>query len=67
MTHKRLLLALLAGALFAVGLVLFGIGWGLAGYRPGPALASVLTGGLDALAFVAALAAGMWAAVRLTS
>ncbi len=46
------------------GAALFGIGWGLAGYCPGPALASVLTGGLDALVFVAALAAGMWAAVR---
>ena len=50
-----------------LGAALFGIGWGLAGYCPGPALASVLTGGLDALVFVAALAAGMWAAVRLTS
>lgn len=50
-----------------LGAALFGIGWGLAGYCPGPALASVLTGGLDALVFVATLAAGMWAAVRLTS
>lgn len=60
-TRKDIDARLLAGA------ALFGIGWGLAGYCPGPALASVLTGGLDALVFVAALAAGMWAAVRLTS
>ena len=50
-----------------LGAALFGVGWGLAGYCPGPALASVLTGGLDALVFVASLAVGMWAAVRFTS
>jgi uncharacterized membrane protein YedE/YeeE len=44
------------------GGALFGIGWGLAGYCPGPALASVLMGGLDALAFVLAMLAGMAAA-----
>ena len=60
-TRKDIDARLLAGA------ALFGIGWGLAGYCPGPALASVLTGGLDALVFVAALAAGMWAAVRFSS
>ncbi len=43
---------LLAGAL------LFGIGWGLAGYCPGPALASLTTLRADALAFVAAMVAG---------
>lgn len=42
-----------------VGGVLFGAGWGLAGYCPGPALASVLTGGLDALVFTSAMLAGM--------
>ncbi|MDD0839001.1 YeeE/YedE family protein [Curvibacter sp. HBC61] len=46
------------------GAALFGVGWGLAGYCPGPALASLLTGGLDALAFVAALVAGMAVARR---
>jgi uncharacterized protein len=44
-----------------LGAVMFGVGWGLAGYCPGPALASVLTGGLDAASFVAALILGMWA------
>jgi uncharacterized protein len=47
-----------------VGGVLFGIGWGLAGYCPGPALASLLVGGVDALAFCAAMVAGMWAAKK---
>ena len=41
------------------GGVLFGIGWGLAGYCPGPALAALLTGGLKPLVFVIALLAGM--------
>lgn len=47
-----------------IGAVLFGIGWGLAGYCPGPALASVITGGLDALAFVVAMLVGMWVAKK---
>ena len=47
-----------------VGGALFGIGWGLAGYCPGPALASVLTGGLDVVFFVLAMITGMWAAKR---
>jgi uncharacterized protein len=48
-----------------VGAALFGIGWGLVGYCPGPALASLLYGGVDVAVFVAALALGMWAARRL--
>lgn len=47
-----------------VGGAMFGIGWGLAGYCPGPALASVLTGGTDILFFVAAMVVGIWAAKR---
>ncbi len=45
-----------------IGAVLFGAGWGLAGYCPGPAFASLLTGGADVLVFVAAMAVGMIAA-----
>lgn len=48
-----------------LGAALFGIGWGLAGYCPGPALASLLTGGLDAPLFVAAMLAGMALALTL--
>ena len=51
-------------ARLVLGAVLFGIGWGLAGYCPGPALASLLTGGQDAIVFIASLAVGMWAARR---
>ncbi len=46
------------------GAALFGIGWGLAGYCPGPALASLLVGGVDVLVFCAAMLAGMWAAKK---
>ena len=47
-----------------LGGAMFGIGWGLAGYCPGPALASVLTGGSDILYFVGAMGVGMWGAKR---
>ena len=43
------------------GAVIFGIGWGLAGYCPGPALASLAAASTDAIAFVAAMAVGMLA------
>lgn len=42
-----------------VGATLFGIGWGLAGYCPGPALASVATGLMQPLIFVLAMLVGM--------
>jgi uncharacterized membrane protein YedE/YeeE len=42
-----------------LGSVTFGIGWGLAGYCPGPALASLAGGGGGPLIFVAAMLAGM--------
>ena len=47
------------------GSLLFGVGWGLAGYCPGPAMASVISGGIDALVFVAALLVGLLIAKRL--
>jgi uncharacterized membrane protein YedE/YeeE len=37
----------------------FGAGWGLAGYCPGPALASLASGGSKPLIFSAAMIAGM--------
>lgn len=40
------------------GAALFGIGWGLAGYCPGPALAGLLSGSSEPLVFLAALLAG---------
>lgn len=39
------------------GSALFGIGWGIAGYCPGPALANLAQGG-EAIAFVIAMLAG---------
>lgn len=41
------------------GSALFGAGWGLAGYCPGPALASTLIVGTPILVFLAAMLAGM--------
>lgn len=41
------------------GAVIFGIGWGVAGLCPGPALASLTLSPLDAIPFVAAMVAGM--------
>lgn len=42
-----------------LGGLTFGAGWGLAGYCPGPALASLASGGSKPLIFVAAMLAGM--------
>lgn len=42
-----------------LGAAVFGIGWGLAGYCPGPALVSVGSGADTALVFVGAATAGM--------
>ena len=41
------------------GAALFGIGWGLVGLCPGPALTALSFGGWPALLFVAAMIAGM--------
>ena len=40
------------------GAALFGIGWGLAGYCPGPAIASLGFGNAEALWFLPAMVAG---------
>lgn len=42
-----------------LGGLVFGAGWGLAGYCPGPALVSLVIGGSKPLIFVAAMTAGM--------
>lgn len=42
-----------------LGAVLFGAGWGIAGFCPGPAVASVFTGGGDVWLFVVSMLAGM--------
>lgn len=45
------------GRLVAGGL-LFGVGWGIGGFCPGPALAALATGQMDVVAFVVAMFAG---------
>ena len=42
-----------------IGSALFGIGWGLAGYCPGPALVGITAGMTSAIIFSAAMLAGM--------
>lgn len=42
-----------------LGAMLFGAGWGLAGYCPGPVIVSLATGQSSALLFAAAMVVGM--------
>lgn len=42
------------------GSLLFGIGWALAGFCPGPAIAAAGAGFKPAILFLAAMLAGMW-------
>ncbi|QDG94607.1 YeeE/YedE family protein (plasmid) [Rhizobium sp. NIBRBAC000502774] len=41
------------------GSAIFGIGWGLAGFCPGPAVSALATGSPSVILFVAAMAVGM--------
>ncbi len=41
------------------GAAIFGTGWGIAGFCPGPALTSAAAGSFPAIVFVAAMTAGM--------
>jgi uncharacterized membrane protein YedE/YeeE len=42
-----------------MGAAIFGVGWGLAGYCPGPAVVSLASGRAAVMMFVAAMAVGM--------
>ena len=42
------------------GAALFGVGWGLAGLCPGPAISSLATSTIPALIFIASMAAGVF-------
>ena len=53
---SRVDVKLLAGA------AIFGVGWGLGGYCPGPALTSISSGAPQVLVFVPAMFAGMYLA-----
>lgn len=52
------------GRNLVLGSTLFGMGWGLAGLCPGPAVASLSYGGMGGLLFVVSMIAGMMAAPR---
>jgi len=41
------------------GAVIFGVGWGLAGYCPGPAMVSLASGRIEVFVFVIAMVTGM--------
>lgn len=48
------------------GSIVFGIGWGIAGFCPGGALPALGTGRIEVILFVAALAAGILTAKAIT-
>jgi uncharacterized membrane protein YedE/YeeE len=48
-----------------LGSALFGIGWGLSGFCPGPAIASLGTGEWKVFLFVIAMIIGSWVAGRI--
>ena len=50
-----------------IGAAVFGAGWGLAGYCPGPGLASLAGGGAGAAVFVIAMLGGMFSIGKLES
>jgi len=53
------------GRNLVLGSVLFGMGWGLAGLCPGPAIASITWGGTGGAVFLVAMILGMVAAPPL--
>lgn len=58
-TRKDIDLPLVAGA------AIFGLGWGIAGYCPGPALTALSNLTAEIFVFVAALLAGGWLHARI--
>lgn len=48
-----------------IGSLIFGVGWGIAGFCPGPAIVSLGSGQAKALVFVIAMLAGMWLCERI--
>lgn len=45
-----------------LGAILFGVGWGIVGICPGPAIALLAIAPVSALIFLAAMTAGLWLA-----
>lgn len=58
-TPMRLPVARQVNRRLVLGSVLFGVGWGLAGFCPGPAITAIGMGEPRALIFAAAMLAGM--------
>lgn len=50
-----------------IGAAIFGIGWGLGGFCPGPAIASLASASPGVMVFVLAMVAGQWLAGRFAS
>lgn len=57
--------AAVADSKLLAGSVLFGVGWGLSGLCPGPALLSILSPNLKGTIFVVAMLGGIWAQQRI--
>lgn len=53
-------------ARLVTGAAIFGIGWGLGGLCPGPAMTALSTGGIGIVLFVVAMLVGIFAAQYLT-
>lgn len=47
------------------GALIFGVGWGVYGFCPGPSLSAMVYQDAKAAAFVAAMVVGMWLASRI--
>ncbi len=60
-TQRTIDLRLVAGS------ALFGAGWGLSGYCPGPVIGSLASAGIDAMVFVAAMILAMFATLKLVN
>lgn len=50
-----------------LGAVVFGVGWGLAGYCPGPSVVSVASGRAGVVLFVITMSAGLYGGAKLQS
>ena len=48
-----------------LGAIIFGVGWGLVGYCPGPAISSLAGGSTTSIIFVLSMVAGMFAADKV--
>lgn len=49
----------------AIGSIIFGVGWGLAGFCPGPAIVSLVSGQISVVLFVIMMIVGMLLVRRL--